>query len=93
MRMTPLQCRLSRTALGWTLRKLELESGVNYATIQLFETHYKKRPLPQTIQAIRAAFEAHGITFIGERNIRVPEGASTNSPGRIGSSGHERKAE
>ncbi len=61
--LSPIQCRMARAALGWSLDALAEESGVNRWTILRFEngesvTRSKNR------RTLRRAFEAAGVRFL-----------------------------
>jgi hypothetical protein len=64
-RVTPLQCRLARTALGWGVRELAQIAQISTQTISRFENGDELRP--STVQKLREIFEAAGVEFIEER--------------------------
>jgi transcriptional regulator with XRE-family HTH domain len=53
---------MARTALDWSLQDLADASGVSRRTIARFEAG--ESVLPARVQALRHAFEAHGVLFI-----------------------------
>jgi hypothetical protein len=62
--MNGIQCRLARTALGWSLANLSDAATVSTNTIKRLESDEELRP--GTIARIRKAFEDAGIEFIPE---------------------------
>lgn len=76
------QCRGARAMLEMSREDLARLSKVNERTISDFEGG-RRKPIPATLAAIRAALEAAGVEFI-ERNgggagvrLREPAAAST----------------
>jgi DNA-binding transcriptional regulator YiaG len=61
--ISPLQCKLGRTALGWTTHALAREAQVSANTVSKFEAG-KVKPNPSTVQVIKLALERHGVIFI-----------------------------
>jgi transcriptional regulator with XRE-family HTH domain len=62
--MTPIQCRMARTALEMGVRELADAAKVSTNTITRFE---RGEPLRErTIDALRAALESTGVEFIPE---------------------------
>ncbi|MEJ5018671.1 helix-turn-helix transcriptional regulator [Ochrobactrum vermis] len=60
--MTPLQCRLARTALGWGVRELAHTAHISTQTVSRFENGEELRS--STLEKIRGIFETAGIEFI-----------------------------
>jgi transcriptional regulator with XRE-family HTH domain len=60
-----MQCRMARSALGWSLDALADASGVNRRTILRFEQG-EATTRSKTISAIRRALEAAGVRLIDE---------------------------
>ena len=64
--LTGVQIRSARAALGWSLAELAESSGVSLSTIRRAEAD---DGVPSTttpnVNAIKSAFEAAGIEFIG----------------------------
>lgn len=59
--MTPVQCRMARAALGWSIRRLAQEAELASNTVLAFE---RGRPvLASTEQIIRQTLAQHGIEF------------------------------
>ena len=63
--LQPMQCRMARTALGWSLDALAERTGINRKTILRFEQGGSAMR-PRNLQTLRCAFEAAGVTFIDE---------------------------
>ena len=68
--ITPLQSRMARTALGWTVDDLAQRARVGRATVARFEAE-RVSPNPSTLTVIRLAFEAAGIEFLAENGLLV----------------------
>lgn len=63
--MTPLQCRMARAALRWTVRELAQKAGVMPNTVTNLENG--KTTTTATVSAIEEAILASGlITFEGK---------------------------
>ncbi len=60
--LLPVQCRMARAALGWSLDQLADIAGVNRKTILRFEQG-ETIPRDANVEAIRHAFEGAGIAF------------------------------
>jgi transcriptional regulator with XRE-family HTH domain len=63
--ISPLQCKLGRTALGWTTHVLAEKAKVAANTVSQFERS-KVKPNASTVAVIRLAMEKEGVTFISE---------------------------
>lgn len=63
--LLPVQCRMARAALGWSLDALSEESGVNRWTILRFEQG-ETAPRARNREALRVAFERAGVRFLSE---------------------------
>jgi transcriptional regulator with XRE-family HTH domain len=61
--ITPLQCKLGRTALGWTTITLAHEAKVTANTVSQFERNVVKTNA-STIQVIERVLADNGISFI-----------------------------
>ena len=59
------QCRGARAMLDISREKLAELAKVNERTISDFETG-RRKPIPATLAAIRAALEAAGVIFVEE---------------------------
>jgi predicted transcriptional regulator len=62
--MTPIQCRMARTALDWSSADLARAAEVGQATVTRFETGRDARM--STVEKLRSALETAGIAFIAE---------------------------
>ncbi|MBF0588679.1 MAG: helix-turn-helix domain-containing protein [Magnetococcales bacterium] len=75
--ITPLQCKLGRTALGWGVRDLANAAEMSTQTISRFERGEELKP--RTIKTIQGVLEAAGIQFIPENGggagVRLKERA------------------
>ena len=60
-KMLPMQCRMARAALDWTVRDLADRAGVSHDTIVRIEGGQTLKD--STIAKVRAAFEAEHIEF------------------------------
>jgi len=63
--MTPSQCRAARALVAMSQDRLADASGVAKRTIASFEKE-DREPYDRTIDALRGALEAAGVTFIDE---------------------------
>jgi transcriptional regulator with XRE-family HTH domain len=66
--MTPVQCRMARTALDWTRQDLASASGVSERTIARFEAG--EPILQKRVQTLREAFEARRVLFMDDGRMR-----------------------
>lgn len=63
--MTPIQCKLGRTAIGWSVRGLASKAGVSPGAVSRFENG--KDTYASTISKLEAAILATGkIRFEGK---------------------------
>jgi hypothetical protein len=67
--ITPMQCRLARCALYWNTRDLAAHAHIGSATVARFEAG-QTRAIAATVAAMRIAFEAEGIEFVGDDGLR-----------------------
>lgn len=63
--LLPVQCRMARAALGWSLDDVAAAAGVNRKTVLGFERG-ERRPRGANAEAIRRAFEKAGVRFLHE---------------------------
>ena len=63
--ITPAQCRAARGLLAWSQQTLANRAGVGLMTVNQFEKE-DGRSRRATLEVIRRAFEAAGVTFIDE---------------------------
>ncbi|MGA7325559.1 MAG: helix-turn-helix transcriptional regulator [Rhodomicrobium sp.] len=69
--MTPLQCRLARTAVNWTKEDLAARTELSVMTISRFELCYQGGARGLSAWKMQAAFERAGVVF-GENRIDYP---------------------
>jgi hypothetical protein len=60
----PSQSRMARAALEWGIRDLAKAALVSHDTVVRFERGEELKD--RTVDAIREAFERHGVVFIAE---------------------------
>ena len=63
--MKPVQSKMARAAVGWSIKDLADAAGVHANTIANFEVG-RYRGDPETLAAIRQALEGAGVQFIEE---------------------------
>lgn len=63
--LEPVQCRMARAALGWSLVDLATAAAVDRKTVLRFEQG-ERNPRAQNLSAIRNALERAGVRFIEE---------------------------
>jgi hypothetical protein len=61
MRISAVQSRMARAALGWGVRDLAREASVGVSTVARFEGGAEI--IPATLEAIRRALEKGGVEF------------------------------
>lgn len=66
--MKAVQIRMGRAALGWGVRELAEKAGVTANTISRIEGGADSKA--STLDAIRAAFEGAGLTFLADGELR-----------------------
>jgi ribosome-binding protein aMBF1 (putative translation factor) len=64
--ITPVQSKMARAALGWSVRELSKKAQIGVSTIVRFELG-KAETIPATVAAMQRAFEKAGIEFISEK--------------------------
>lgn len=62
--MTPIQSRMGRAAVGWSILDLARAANVGENTVNRFETGRDARV--STVAKLRVALEAAGVVFIAE---------------------------
>lgn len=72
MQMTPLQCRMARAAVGFSIADLGKAAGVRAATISHYEGGGDS--YSSTIGKLRAALEGAGVTFIADGEASLSGG-------------------
>ncbi len=60
------QCRGARAMLQLGVRELAERTGLSPTTISSFERGRTFQPEPQTLEALRRAFEGLGIMFVND---------------------------
>jgi len=60
--MTPVQSKMARAALGWSLADLANKAGVGRATVARFELGETVHP--ETVQKLIGAFVAYGVLLL-----------------------------
>ena len=60
--MKPVQVKMARAALGWSMEKLAKAAGVHRNTVSNFETEIYGGD-PATLQKMKRALEKAGIEF------------------------------
>ena len=60
--MSPLQCRLARTALGFGVRDLAALASVSPDTVARFDRGETLKPA--TVERLRAVLEEAGVVFL-----------------------------
>jgi transcriptional regulator with XRE-family HTH domain len=61
--LLPVQCRMARAALGWSVDQLAAAAGVDRKTILRFEQG-STAPRAANLEAMRRTLEAEGIEFL-----------------------------
>jgi transcriptional regulator with XRE-family HTH domain len=69
--ISPVQARMARAALGWTLADLAERTQLKPNTVHNFERG-EGRSRRSTLATIRRAFEDAGVEFIDTDGVRVP---------------------
>ncbi|MFA4995190.1 MAG: helix-turn-helix transcriptional regulator [Bdellovibrionales bacterium] len=64
------QIRAARVLAGWGAESLAEKVGLSRVTIQNIENGVNKRPMPETMQKIVAAFDEIGIEFTAGDGVR-----------------------
>lgn len=72
-----VQSRMARAALGWGVRDLAAEADIATTTVSRFEAGAGVHS--RTVDALRAAFEKHGVRFT-EAGVEAPELRRSTSP-------------
>jgi transcriptional regulator with XRE-family HTH domain len=63
--MTPMQCRMARAALNWTVKDLAEKAQVGISTVVRFEAA-RGKPIVATTAAMERTLAAAGIRFIDQ---------------------------
>lgn len=67
--LTPIQSRMARAALGWSMRDLARHAGVSVSTVSRFEAT-PTDPIDATHRSMRKALEKAGIELIDHNAVR-----------------------
>lgn len=68
--ITPTQCRMARTALGWTIRQFATEVGINFNTVVRFED--KGDTKASIMRRMEQAFARNGVQFRPDGSVWHP---------------------
>jgi transcriptional regulator with XRE-family HTH domain len=63
------QIRAARGLLDWSRKRLSEESGVPFSTLSDFEVGRSSAVLTTTADKLVAAFDRHGVVFIGTKGV------------------------
>jgi DNA-binding XRE family transcriptional regulator len=63
--LLPVQCRMARVALQWSVNEAGRAAGVSYRTIVRLESEQREIQAGK-VAAIRRGFEAAGVRFVDE---------------------------
>ena len=66
--MTPEQCRAARGWLDWGYQELADAARVSLSTVRDFEKG-RRTPIANNLGAMKAAFEARGVAFVGQGTV------------------------
>lgn len=72
--MIPAQCKMARVALGIGVRDLAVMAKVAPATVSRLESGEELRE--RTVDAVRAALETAGITFLDNGDVSPGPGVA-----------------
>jgi ribosome-binding protein aMBF1 (putative translation factor) len=72
--ITPVQCKMARSALGWGVRRLAAEAKVSVSAVNRFEVGHTE-PIPITLEALQRAMERAGVEFRPDGSVRLREAA------------------
>jgi transcriptional regulator with XRE-family HTH domain len=68
-RLSPVQSKMARVALGWGIRDLARIAKVSADTVSRLERGEQLRA--RTLDDLRSAFEAAGIEFLPDNGVRL----------------------
>jgi transcriptional regulator with XRE-family HTH domain len=69
--LLPVQCRMARAALGWSVDQLAAAAGVDRKTILRFEQR-STVPRAANVAAMRQALEQAGVRFAEPAGVFAP---------------------
>lgn len=73
MSITPLQSRMARAALGWSMRKTATAAGIGINTLSRFEGG--NGVFLSTADSLRTAYQAAGVGFVDQGAASIGGGA------------------
>lgn len=79
MSITPVQSRMARAALGWSIDDLGGRANVRAATVSSFERGGDS--YASTVLKLRTALEAGGVVFVGTNEASLSGGAGVRLTG------------
>jgi hypothetical protein len=77
--ITPVQSKMARAGLGWSIKRLAIAAKVGVATVARFEVG-RGETIPATQAAIQRALEAAGVEFLPDDSVRLRLKAPQPSP-------------
>jgi PAS domain-containing protein len=77
--LTPMQIRAARAMLQWTLGDLSGLSGISVSSIRRIEAEGERATRPASINAIRKAFEDHGLRFSEGNTVSFQDAGGRHS--------------
>lgn len=77
--LSAAQVKAARALLGWNQLELSNRAKIAVSTVADFERG-KRTPVPNNLEAIRAAFQSAGVTFLPGGAVAGPRSASTVQP-------------
>jgi len=86
-RLSPVQSKMARVALGWGIRDLARIAKVSADTVSRLERGEQLRQ--RTLADLRAVFESTGIEFLDDNGVRLK--AKRNAPPGGSTPGSTRK--
>src|SRR5438128_1361088 len=76
--LAPAQTKAARALLGWNQQELAAKANIAASTVADFERG-KRVPVPNNLDAMRAALEANGISFLAGGVVISPKPPATRS--------------
>ncbi len=70
--LSPIQCKMARAALSWSVKDLARQAHIAANTVVRFENE-KHEANPSTVLVIKQAFEAAGVLFTDDGGIVPPK--------------------
>jgi PAS domain-containing protein len=78
--LSPMQIRAARAMLQWTLGDLSELSGISVSSIRRIEAEGERATRPASINAIRKAFEDHGLSFGACNSVSFEDANGRSAP-------------